>query len=123
MEIRSKVPTKVYRDNWDEIFKVKGLNETPVKTEAERARTHMIAPEFKPFVSDDGTIINTKRALRSHMKARNLAHADDFKEHWKIKAKERDLMTKGIHPSQKAERIAALRDAYEHARDKARYFR
>jgi hypothetical protein len=114
--IRSKVPSQSYRDNWDEVFKTKGLNSQEPEQRVQKERAHMVLGDIEPFQSDDGTLITSRAKLRQHMKARGLAHADDFKEHWAAKAKERDLMSRGQHPSQKAERIRALSDAYEKAR-------
>lgn len=46
--------------------------------------------------AQDGTDISTRRRYRDYMKARGLAHMDDYKEHWAKSEQQRaELFTKG----------------------------
>jgi hypothetical protein len=79
--------------------------------------------QFDGLRAPDGTDISSRDKHRRYLRKTGLAMADDFKESWAKAKKDRDLRSAGMHPEQKAERIRNLRDAYEHSRDKSRYYR
>ncbi len=50
-----------------------------------------------------GEVIHGRASMRRHMKEHGLAHADDFKEHWKTKAKEREAFFNGTSQQHRKE--------------------
>ncbi len=83
--------------------------------------TPLVVGDIQPFVSPiDGTVIESRSTLRRYMKQHDLVHIDDGGSHYE-KAKERRRQAlQGTLPEQKRDRIRALSDAYEHARNQAR---
>lgn len=112
--IRSKVPTQEYRDNWDEIFKTKGLNEVAHQEQESYTKPLSMVRKVEPFKSPiDGTVITSSKKLVEHMKKHDVV---PFEPNIKRKHHFTQL-------EEKKHRTAVLRDAFEHARDKSRYFR
>ena len=78
----------------------------------ERAKTHMIMPDIEDFVSPvTKEVIGSRSTLRKHMKEHNLAHMDDFKNHWEKRSQEMRNHTRS--KEERASRIEALKHAME----------
>lgn len=79
---------------------------------AQKDRGLTVIGDLDDFVSPvTREVIHGRAGLRKHMREHNLAHADDFKEHWKTKAKERANHSKSR--SERNSRIEALKHAVE----------
>ena len=82
---------------------------------------HMIQPDIQPFISPvDGVEIKSRGHLRRYMKAKNLAHVDDFSQSWEQKRAERLKYKAGRDDKSIRQRIDALRDSFEHVRNRQR---
>jgi hypothetical protein len=79
--------------------------------------------QFDGLRATDGTDISSRDKHNRYLRKTGLAMMDDFKGSWDRAAKDRNLRLKGEHPEQKRDRINHLKDAYEHSRNKSRYFR
>jgi hypothetical protein len=78
--------------------------------------------DIERFVSpvDGKTVISDRGQYRRHMKQHGMAPADDFKETWAKARAERQARAEGRHPADRAARIQALRDSFEHNRNQER---
>lgn len=86
-----------------------------------RQQSHYIQPDIQEFVSPvDGTIIKSRKHLRRYMKAKNLAHVDDFRDTWERKREERQKFHTGRDRKSIEQRIGALRDSFEQVRNRQR---
>lgn len=86
-----------------------------------KEHSHYIQPDIQEFVSPvDGVVIKSRGHLRRYMKARNLAHVDDFKDSWKQKRDERLKFHEGRDKKSIEQRISAIRDSFEHVRNQQR---
>lgn len=65
----------------------------------------------------DGTVITDRKQHREHLKQHNMAPVEDFKDTWRRASEERAKHMNGTHPADRAARISALRDAFEHVRN------
>lgn len=86
-------------------------------------------PEALPYVwrdiesyqsTVDGTVITDRKQHREHMKRHNMAPTADFTETWRKAREERIQHLNGTHPADRAARVNALRDAFEHVRNQQR---
>ncbi len=79
-----------------------------VTTPDRPVKMHYIQPDIAGFVSPiDGQAITSRRAMRNHMARHDVVPYEPVKR-------------KDVSAQIKAQRISALRDAYERARDQAR---
>lgn len=79
--------------------------ETPHRSEEE---------VFGHVTATDGTDLSTRRRYNEYMKAKGLAHADDYKEHWAKKEQERaELFTGSSRKQSKAIRESVERAFYK----------
>lgn len=77
--------------------------------------------DIQPFRSQvNGMVISDRGQLRRHYKRHGVAPSDDFKETWAKARTERDAKRNGTHAGERAERVRALRDAFEHNRNQQR---
>lgn len=77
-----------------------------------------IQPDIQPFQSTiDGTIISSRAGLARHMRTHDVVNPDDYKEHRKKMATEREARLNGTHPEIRADRIRTVSDAYERVRN------
>lgn len=82
------------------------------------AKSAYIQGDIQPFKSSiDGTIISDRGGLRRHMKIHGVSNPLDYKDHFKKKARERELYAQGKHPDQIASRRQDASDAYEKVRN------
>lgn len=71
-------------------------------------------PDIEPFKSPvDGTVVSGRRALREHNKRNNVTNAADFKETWEKARAERESFYSGDSKYKRADRIEALKYAWE----------
>ena len=107
------MPRRSYR--YDPVTKemVEITNSWSKKTEAPYIQGDITA--FKSPI--DGTIISDRGGLRRHMKKHDVVNPLDYKEHFKKKARERELRSQFQHPEQIAERKQAASDAFERVRN------
>lgn len=88
---------------------------------SEGSKLHYIQPDIQEFVSPvDGTVIRSRKHLRRYMKERNLAHVDDFSQSWEQRRAERLKFREGRDRKSIEQRIGALRDSFEHVRNRQR---
>lgn len=88
--------------------------EVPTDSVQVRPDAPMVMKDIDPFKSPvDGSVIIGRRSLREHNKRNNVTHADDFKNYWKEKEKERERFRTGDPTVGRKERIQALVDAYD----------
>lgn len=79
----------------------------------------MIQPDIQPFKSIiDGEVISSRRDLRNHMKKHDVVHTSEFSMEWHRAAARRREIQQGRHD--KAQRLAALSDSFEHVRNQNR---
>ena len=96
--------------------------EGPVKvsedwTDAEkRAETPTEGIVHGDCVATDGTVLDTKRKRREYMKQHGLADADDFKQHWQKKAKERQDFYSANSKEKRNKVTQAVVEAYRRLR-------
>lgn len=84
-------------------------------------RYHMVMGDIKEYVSPvTGQLISTRSQHRAHLRKHNMAPSEDFKGTLEKARRERQLRRAGVHPEQRKERVAALRDAWEHHRNQER---
>jgi hypothetical protein len=69
-----------------------------------------------PFKAHDGTIIDSRKKHREYMKRHNLTTADDFKDVWAQKTKEREEYFSGQSRQVRQEWHEALKHAVEKSR-------
>lgn len=79
----------------------------------------MIQPDIQPFKSIiDGEVIGSRSDLRRHMKKHGVVQTSEFSAEWSRAAARRREIQKGRHD--KAQRLQALSDSFEHVRDQNR---
>lgn len=80
----------------------------------------MVMPDIEPFVSPiDQSVVSGRAALREHNKRHGVTNAADYTNEWKQKAAERARFFTGDPTYDRADRIDALKHAYEkHTRRK-----
>lgn len=99
---------------WDP--ELKELVEIPLERVPEAAP--YVWRDIEAYVSPvDGTVISDRGQHREHLKRHNMAPTADFTETWKKARAERQQRLNGTHPEDRAKRIGALRDAFEHVRN------
>lgn len=77
--------------------------------------------DIQPFRSQvNGIVISDRGQLRRHYKRHGVAPTADFKETWAKARAERDAKRNGTHAGERAARINALRDSFEHHRNQQR---
>ena len=64
-----------------------------------------------PFVTPDGTVIDSKKKHREYMKKNNLTTVDDFQGEWKNRAKERESFFTGGDKRESEQRKRDIVDA------------
>jgi hypothetical protein len=85
----------------------------------EAADFPMIQPDIEPFKSIiDGEVIGSRRDLRNHMKKHNVVPTSEFSAEWSRAAARRREIQQGRHD--KAQRLQALSDSFEHVRNQNR---
>lgn len=88
----------------------------------EAVHYHFVRGDIPDFVSPiDGSRIGSRSDLRRHTKRYGVVPVSEVcPKEMARKAEQRRQMREGVHPSQKAARIEALRGAFERTRDEAR---
>lgn len=119
------MPKKTYRYNPEskELELVYDSDQASgLATGSEADHHHFVRGDIPDFVSPiDGTRIGSRSQLRDHTKRYGVVpQAELCPRETARKAEERRQMTAGIHPSQKAARIEALRASFERTRDAQR---
>lgn len=75
---------------------------------------HEVIKDIEPFKSPvDGTVIIGRKSLREHNIRNGVTNAADFKETWEKAAKEREKFYSGDSRYDRADRIEALKYAFE----------
>lgn len=103
---------------WDP--ELKELVEVPMNRGAEESSAYVWGDieSYKSVV--DGTVITDRKQHREHLKRHNMAPTADYTETWRKAREERAQHLNGTHPKDRAARINALRDAFEHVRNQQR---
>jgi hypothetical protein len=83
---------------------------------------HYVRGDIEPFVSPiNGAVIGSRSEYRKHTKRYGvIPQAELCPKEMARKAEERRQMNAGVHPSQKAARLEAIKGAFERARNEAR---
>lgn len=80
---------------------------------SEKARLQlMLDSKYEGLRATDGTDVGSRRKWQEYARIHGLTHADDYKNYWKQKRKERDVVARG-EPWGTKERTQAIREAWE----------
>lgn len=119
--IRSKVPSKEYRNNFDEIV-WHSEHTPPSGTRVKLGRSPIVIHDIQPFRSPvDGSVVTSRKKLREHNARNGVVSAGDLTP--EFSAKQARAVSRERETQEKRGRVETLRDAWEHVRDKSKYFR